>query len=525
MNKELSNILKEAQELLGQLENGKTYPSEYVVKRFKKAAYDHSSDQLIGNMRDVLVKVAGKREYIHQNEIGKLYDKMYGLSGGQTAFRETLGDLLPENRQFAKIAHKGSNIRKMEEKSVQPIYKDSELSDAFSVLFSLGGDSSFGTYQPGRDKSVEKSVIAKLSGLGYAPEGVDVVETNEHFVLCAATHKTANLSKVTTLIPVQITDGVTREPKHIILGGEAVELDGRNLYAAVKEGERNLKNGQTKRFASSRHNGAAPIEIDKVVVPKSLERFADLEDALVAAASKFDSKHIQLAMSMLGSEFASFGSANPSIKIASSDERGILFDVHVPTRLGNSVVHVPVEINNGIPLLPSRFASDVGSNGQQVFDFNPNGFNNFMNSLSSKSETLNVARHTGELSKMSYHQLVDRMIDGVSNQDYKLAEDVLQTIEHRFGGDQFAVAFDKFSQLLKHSSDGSKRKDLIKSAFNRGDLIKIPTSVELYAPKLGLPVSKISFDEKGRVIPKGRRVKSENQMEGAAITTSRIILT
>jgi len=433
--------------------------------------------------------------------------------------------LLPPNRRFAKIVHAGSNKRKMSENPLEPINKDSELSDAFSVLFSLGRSASFGTYKPGEDKSVKKAVIAKLSGLGYMPSGVDIVESNEHFALCAATHKTSNLSSVTTLIPVQITDGVAREPKHIIIAEEAVELDGRNLYLAIKEQEKSLKANQNRRFATARGDGAPSLEMRKSVIPNSLEQFADLENALVAAASKFDANHIQLAIGMLGAEFASFGAASTNIKIASSSERGILFDVHIPTRLGNSVVHVPVEISNGMPLLPNRFAANVASDEQKVFDFSKEGFENFANGLSTKSESLNVARHTGILASMSYHQLMDRVLDGVAKQDYKLAEDALQTINHRFGSDQYVAAFDKYSEMIKYSSDSSKRKELIKAAFDRGDLIKVPTSVELYSPHLALPVSKISFDEKGRVIPKGRRLRADNQIESNSINTSRILLT
>ena len=53
----------------------------------------------------------------------------------------------------------------------------------------------------------------------------------------------------------------------------------------------------------------------------------------------------------------------------------------------------------------------------------------------------------------------------------------------------------------------------------------MPTSVELYSPKLALPLSKITFDDKGRVIAKGRRSKSDNMIQDAAISSSRIILT
>lgn len=522
--KKHSDILKEAQDLLERLDNGKTYPADYVVKRFQKAANDYSTDQLIGNMRDVLHKIASKREYIHQNEIGKLYDQMYGLSGGHTAFREALGDLLPENRQFAKVAYPGSNIRKMEEKNVEPVYKDSELSNAFSVLFSLGGDSAFGTYKPGQDKSVEKAVIAKLSGLGSTPIGVDIIQTNEHFTLCAANYQSSNLNKISVLIPVQTTDGVTREPEHLIMGEEVVTLDGRNLFACIKEQERNLKNNNQRRFASERGNGTPAIEVDKVIVPASLKSFTELENDLIAAASKFSTHQINTAIEVLHSELSSFGAKNTNIKIASSDKNAIIFDVFIPTKLGKTVIHVPVEINGSGTLLPSKFAADVNNN-QAIFDFSKEGFDKFCAGLSIKSASLGIARENGELSKMSYQQLMDQMIEGISSQDLRLAEDVLQVVEKRFGHKMFMTAFDQFSQLLKHASiEGSSRKEFIKAAFERGDLIKVPTSVDLYCPKLGLPVSKIDFDEKGRVIPKGRRNKFD-QIQDSMVSTNRILFT
>lgn len=518
------DILIEAQNLLERLESGKTYPADYVVKRFQKAATDHSTDQLIGNMRDVLVKVASKRAYINQNEIGKLYDQMYGLSGGQTAFRDSLGDLLPENRQFAKVAYPGSSSRKLEEKNVEPIYKDSELSNAFSVLFSLGGDSSFSTYKPGQDKSVQKAVIAKLSGLGSTPLGVDIIQTNEHFTLCAANYQSQSSAKISVLIPVQTTDGITKEPQHLILGEEVVPLDGRNLFASIKEQERHIKQNGQKRFASERGTGAPAIEIDKVVVPNSLKSFTDLENDLIAAASKFSTLQIKTAIQVLHGEFSSFGANNTTIKIASSDQNSIIFDVHIPTKVGKSVVHVPVEINPAGVLLPSKFAAKT-NNGESIYDFSKAGFDKFVTSLNVKSASLVAARETGELSKMSYHQLMDQIIEGVASQDFRMSEDALQVIEKRFGSKMFLTAFDQFSQLLKHSSSqASSRQEFIKAAYERGDLIKISTSVDLYCPKLGLPVSKVDFDEKGRVIAKGRRSKL-NQVQDSLISTNRILFT
>lgn len=518
-NKEL---LQQAKKALEQLENGQSYPTEYLIQRFEKASSQHSTDQLIGNMKDVFVKSASRKAYYTQDEVGKLYNQMYGLSGGQTAFRDSLGDLLPTDLHFSKVAYDGAGKnRHNEELRLEPIYKDSELSNSFSVLFSMGADNNFGTYRPGQDKSVQKAVIAKLSSMGKTPMGVDIIQTNEHFVLCAANYQTSSAIKISALIPVQITDGITYEPKHIVLGEEVVDLDSRNLFTCLKEHERNAKNGTGQKFASERGNGSKGLEVKKEMVPESLKDFADLENHLIAAASHFDSNQIKMAVSMLDSEFKSFGASGTNIKLAGSDSNSIIFDVYVPTKIGKAMIKVPVEVTGRRPLLPSRFASD-----KTVYDFSQKGFNSFLGSLNSKSDSVKIARETGELSKLSYQGLLDQIISGVSSQDYRLSEDALQTIQSRFGSEQFKIAFDQYSQMLKHSTaETTSRDDLIKAAFNRGDLIKVSTSVELYCPKLGLPISKVAFDEKGRVIAAGRRLKADNQVKEAAINSSRILFT
>lgn len=524
MSNQVKNILREASSVLDKLENGKSYPSGYVVERFQKAAEKYPQDHLIGNMRDVVVKVAQKRDFINQKEIGALYDKMYGLSGGQTGFRSSLEDLLPADRQFEKVAYKSSNLRTMEEKAVKPLYKDSELSNSFSVLFSLGGDSAFSTFKPGQDKSIQKVVVSKLSSLGHTPNGVDIIHSNDHFALCAASYNTSKLKKVSTLIPVQITNGITKEPEFVILGGQAVALDNKNLYTAIKEAEKDSGNKAVSKFASERGNGMPELQVQKAVVPNSLKELTDLENTLVAAASKFNHNEIKMAIATLGAELASFGIKNPEIKVASSSPKGLLFNVTVPTKLGRSLIKVPVEIHNGITALPSKFASASNEKEEMVFDFSKDGFKRFASTLNNTSQSIKLARESGPLSTMSYHQLMDKIIGGVAERDYKLAEDALDVIEKRFGGNQYLVAFDKFTQLLKHSSEGGKRNQLIKEAYNRGDLISIPTSVELYCPKLGLPVSKVSFDEKGRVIPAGRGEKLET-LRDSMISTNKIVLT
>jgi hypothetical protein len=527
MQKEILNIIAEAKKALGQMENGKTYISSQIVNRFEKAALQYPQDQLIGNMRDVLAKKARSQQFFSQKEIGGIYDHMVGLAGGQTAFRGCLGDLLPESRHIAEKKATSSNIRKQEFEGdrLEPIYKDSELSNAFSVLF-FNKKSSFGTYKNDNDKSVEKVVISQLGSFGYAPSYVKIMEGNEHFVLCTAFYDNATFRKASVNIPVQISGGLAQLPQHLIQDDKTVPLTKTNLLVALKEQENNQKVAAAKKYTNQRWDGRS-VDLDKAVLPKSLEQFADLETDLIAAASNFSSNEIKMAIATVSTELMSFGAFNPHVKVGSSDKRGLILDAYIPTELGKVVIRVPVEIHNGKPILPSRFAADAGPGKEKIYDFSRSGLSRFASEIKPKSESLTVARQTGELSKMSYHELMDRMIAGVASKDYKLSEDVLQTVQERFGFDQFKVALDKFSQLLKYSSDdnGTERNKLIKEAVTKGELIKLPTTVEWYNPKLGLPISKIAFDSKGRMVPAARRAASENIIDETLISSSRILLT
>src|SRR5690606_9576054 len=134
-------------------------------------------------------------------EIGELYSKMYGLSGGHTAFRNELGDLLPNSLQLAKVAHSGSDIRRHEEVNPEPIYKDSELSNAFSVIFSMCSNSAFGSFKEADSNAVQQVISSKLSKLGKTPISIKVAGKNEHFALATALYQERNQNQLALQIP------------------------------------------------------------------------------------------------------------------------------------------------------------------------------------------------------------------------------------------------------------------------------------------------------------------------------------
>jgi hypothetical protein len=129
------------------------------------------------------------------------------------------------------------------------------------------------------------------------------------------------------------------------------------------------------------------------------------------------------------------------------------------------------------------------------------------------------------MDRLNYSQLIGEMEAGIASSDYKRAENALSSIQSKFEPAQHLAALDHYTRLLKHSSSSTTRDAMIKAAVDRGELISLPTSVQLYCPKLGLPLSKIAFDEKGRPIPAMRTFSASDLSEtGAMISTSKISL-
>lgn len=513
MQNEIFDIIKEAQKALEQLENGKLYTSAYVCERFIKSAEENPHDLLINNMRNVVLGKLQGKQFVSQAELTDIYDQMIGLGGGHSAFREELGDFLTEKRQYVEPTKTASALRADREGGLTIDPVNQELSDAFATAFGFGKDNSFGTYSPQQTNMVNKVVIAGLTAEGQTPSEVEIISENDHFVLVAALYNDG-FNKVAVHVPVQISGGIVQPPTAIVQGEGTVPLTKESLWLAIKEARDEKKHVAQQKFASQRTFGTA-VKVAKQVVPASLEKFAQFETTLISASTIHSARSVAEAVTMVSDELKSFGAFNPQVKVATASDTEIVFNAHVPTEKGMAVVKVPVEIHNDHPNLPSRFAAAT-SDVEQVYDFSQTGYARFLSDVKGESRTIKVARQTGELSTASYHELNDMMLKGIATKDYTLAENALSVIQNRFDSSQFKAAFDKFTQLLKHSStdQGSDRAKLIEAAVQRGDLIKHSTTVELYCPKLALPLSKIAFDEQGRVVPaRTHRARNANEEE------------
>lgn len=521
--KDIKNIRDEAAKALDILENGETYSTKYVLARFENSAESNPGDILINNMRDVIRKVASNHLFITQKDIGKLYSDLYGLSGGHTAFRSQLEDLLPENLKFSKVAYSSSNLRTRDEAHVEPTYRESELSNAFSVLLNMNNKSA--SQQHVDYKEVKSVVLQKLASLGHIPVEVSVVNQNEHFVLASAKYKDRRHNELNINIPVQIVSGKPQDPSVMIQGSSTIELNNKNISMQLKE-------ESLYRKASIKSNiggdiGRDRVEAESYALPKELSDYADVTNNLIKAASFFKQEQVNLGLELVSSEIIGLTNIRPEIKVGSANKDGIIFTAKFASPKGSTVIEVPVEYHNGRPTLPSRFATDL--NGEKNhYDFSKPGFKSLLDNISANAEYhSNISRINSPLNEMNYNQLMDQIISGVSRKDYKLAEDAIAVISTKFGAEEGFNALNKYSQLLRANNSVAKtREDFIKAAKARGELVLAFRDEELYSPKLGLPVSKIDFDESGRMYPKGRLNKYENlNSADEVITTSKILFT
>ena len=517
---QIKDIARQAEKALDRIKNGKTFPAAYVVARLESALEKHPRDALIGHMRDVISKRAGKEAFFNQREIAETYDHLYGMAGGSSKFREEAGDLLPDSH--ASIAANdpagAANARVPYEKALEPMFGQTKLSEELAGVFSLDKKGSFSAFSDNTLRKAEKFTKLQLTALGCTPQTVKSIRSNDHFVLCTASVDTSDFTQVEVPVPVQVTSGIPSLPTHFVQGDQLVKLNKENLYVFVKDKNNFKKKMSREQFQAQRSFGELHTEAS--VVPKALEAYANLEDRLVEAATSYSEDQINMARSVVASQMAGFGIPNAQIKVAESNSKTLTFSSDIPTNMGRVVISVPVDMPNGMPVIPSKFKV-----AEQTYSLNEQGLRQIIEKAGSNSSMNTVSREVEGMSRLSYAQLIDQVTSGVETGNLRTAEDALSTIEAKFGGQKYISALDMFSKLLKHSSGNTERDQHIKNALDKGDLIRVPTSVQLYCPKLGLPVSKVAFDHKGRPVPASRAVKADALEEtGAMMSASKVVL-
>ena len=213
----LTKIVKNAKNILDKMDNGKKYPTGYVANRLEACASLNPGDQLVANMHDVIKKIASKQSMISQKEIGDLYNKFYGFSNGDSAFRIELSQFLPDNFNHIKKASYADNSERVSQDNASVSTSEkTDLSRAFERVFELNQSKAFSTQNKSLHKKAINFVELELKSLGIEPHSVQVSTENDHYILCTAQFKNNDFTTSSLNIPVQVSNGLATLPKSFI---------------------------------------------------------------------------------------------------------------------------------------------------------------------------------------------------------------------------------------------------------------------------------------------------------------------
>jgi len=516
----LEKLIKAASKLSESIGSGKEFTTKYVSQTLIKEAEANPQDIMIHMMRDAIVKKASTQNFISQKEIGSMYDSLINYCGGEssTSFRRNLSGFLPQALPEKKAERAdASGIRggSQHVKTLQEYDTGLEkLASEFAGVFSLEKKGSFSGYGNVTANKAKKFAKVQLESLGAYPKNITVTAENEHFILCRASFETQSLREVSIDVPVQISGGLPKLPEQFISDGSLEKMSKQNIMVALKAKEDGKRFDEKNKYASERQTDS--IKIANVTAPKALDYLTNIEDNIIVSNSKFSNNQVESARRVLASELKSAGISG-QIKVAGVMDRGILFE----SKIGNTHLEFPIEFSGGRAMLPSAFLFD-----NKKYNFTSSNLRKMAMSQGIKKEA-SVSLRKEAYDQMSYHQLMNEMISSVGSKEFKGAEDALSAIQTRFDDQKVVHAVHKYASLLKSVGMDEERESLIKTAVQRGDLIRTPTSLDLYSPKYGLPLSKLAFDESGNLIPVSRmnQIKNQKDSETLGISSYQIKLT
>jgi hypothetical protein len=505
----ISKIAKNAKNILERIDNGKSYPSGYVANKMESFHFSNPGDQLAANISQVIKKIASNRPVINESEIRDIYNKFYNFSNGDSNFRSEMSEFFGDESRISKTASAKPSIDRVgQDMSYVKIGGDSDLSKSFEKIFSLGKEKSFGTYDKSLDKRATKIVSLELKSMGLEPTSVSVSTGNSHFLLCNAQFKNSDFTTSNLNIPVQISSGSISLPNSMIVDGQISKL---TKEAALVE----IKNQQLSKRASGQFNyenmrDNHEIKMPTISLPENMKDMVDYETILAEASSGIDKSTLTKASSLVRSEIKSAGIPVSSVAFSSASNNRVLFLAKIATAGGQRDIFVPVELSGSKINMPSRFFDS----SKNEYDFSSDGFLSFASSSKATFDKVaSISRESDDMNRLSYQQLMDRVIAGVSNDDYRLSEDAISVIGNKFP-EKIAHALEDFQNIIKKAAKKQSDDEIVKTAVKKGILIKRSNSIELFCPKLGLPLSKIDFDERGNPVPKHRSKSSKLESLG-----------
>jgi len=544
-----SDIKRQAETLLSQMDRGKDFIIGHVSNRLTKVADAHPQDTVIKAVARVIERMSQQdpTRLICQAEIDEVYQRLVGLNPN-TQFREILGDLLIS--KAPEPVHPG--------KQYAEAYRDplteaiAEIDPAITKGLGKIFDAREERYDPNMAAVVRDKVGMELKSLGFDSR-IRLAGGNARYLVFSADLRTKHgASRV--YIPAEAVSG--RFPSIFLSGDRFVPLTSKNLreHLEVSAGRKELPpsipavlasldvlTGQARKTASKEDvtkisnllpfkDGSAglsgmplyadmkqeevhDVRIPRVEVPKPLKALAsEIEESVTEASVGYPQAAVRLAKRTLHAELTAMGFRGVQVRVASGTDDGLICEAVLNTAKGKVSIEVPIEMQNNQPLMPSVFAQ-----GDFCDDFNEAKLKAF---IQRDPPTVSVAvRRDSPLLGSSIGELKDALIKAVAQENYKACEDILEVMAERWP-DRSREALVTYKQLLRQASVMRQAH----SDMRCSKIIRSSNSIHPLCGHLMVPIHKVIQDEHGRCHLASRYHARQNQDDGSAFFSNAKVL-
>jgi hypothetical protein len=485
MDKNIEMIRKLA-DLLS-LDEARAFNVIDLARRFANTEEQYRYDQVIRNVGGVVEKIARHtpNHSLSPKQVFDLYNRFAALNPN-TKFKEAFGDLLPQSEQIKR----GENP--MDRKRQDYNSPERDLTTAKQAAIEIDEleaalEHPVETIAPGIEKfdpSLLKNqtlhdpklvgagnmlVITQLQTLGLGNIRAELKYGVKSCLLYLASFPTAK-GRVFINIPLSVENNIPQVPSVF------ADLTGKRLYAFSREGVAKLLNEtdtireelHLEAANAKRHNmstghrelnaGAKAIEVDEVetyvseISPPKLSKLnpelADVEailaNAVLRKTSKYTDGLINTGRSLVAQEFAKHGYKYSDVRFAGDADFGILFDAVLQTRKGKLELTVPIEVANGIPLFPTRFAADDGEVHQLNCDE--------LEVIIGAEGAVEPVRYSAALVGMDYNSLRKVVHKATFDRKHSIVKEALNLIHDQFGTDAYNTAVTDYQDWLEQAS-------------------------------------------------------------------------
>lgn len=496
-----------------------------LVNKMQKLAEYHPTDPTIVSLYRFLVKRAQDSMVIKRRDLKEAYGS---FNVSHSVAHKYLADelMLPKMEETKNKIHRQAN-------EGEPIQLNVDQ-DLVEQMKSLVGEASYRPYTEDIAKRAIQSCAHELCYSNTMPNNISVLSGDQDLIICRASYNTAK-GECSVLIPIEIQKNCALTPSSFITTEGFKEISEQNISEYLQktagqiirvDGNKILKYCRAMRVDSDAVDRAVvmakaqevsdaltvfasqPIEEPTNVDPQ-LQSISNMLGSIAGSAEFTLGKDaVNISRQLVINKLATLGYDKADVTISNFDKENILFAVGI----GKYAFTVPVYLKNS-----KAIVSDVIIANGGMHEFSTRGLYE-MFKVGEVDVTAMVK--SSQIDSMSPAEVVGIVRKEMLEGNYEKAVAALEWLKEAKDERAYASAIDVYKKGL--------RGDLVKEACSNQSCgcsapIKSAHSIHLICSHLGLPVTQVCQDEKGRCQPLYRK-RMQESYDGFIPMTSKIFI-